>query len=185
MKSPDDVVPGEGSALEVACTPVTREALYELVRSEPMLKVAPRYGVSSSYLARICALLNVPRPHPGYRNKLAVGKAPKKPDLPDARPGDELVWARDRDQLKVKRPLPCPPARTRRRGITILEPCPDEHPLIRGAKSLFESVRLAHDSNYLKPAKKLLVDLTVTKTGLDKALSFANQLFLSMECVFR
>ena len=63
-------------------TPVTREALYELVWSEPMIKVAPRHGVSSSYLARICSLLNVPRPHPGYWNKLAVGKAPKKPDLP-------------------------------------------------------------------------------------------------------
>lgn len=162
-------------------TPVTREMLYELVWSEPMLKVAPRYGVSSSYLARICALLNVPRPQPGYWNKLTVGKAPEKPDLPDARPGDELVWSRDRDQLNVKRPLPRPPAITRRRRLKLIEPRPDEHPLIKGAKALFESGRLSHGSNYLKPAKKLLVDLTVSKTGLGKALSFANQLYLSFE----
>ena len=146
-----------------------------------MLKVAPRYGVSSSYLARICALLNVPRPQPGYWNKLAVGKAPKKPDLPDARPGDELVWLRDRDQLKVKRPLPRPPAIMRRRRPKLIEPCSDEHPLIKGAKPLFEAGPLSRDSGYLKPEKKLLVDLTVSKTGLDKALSFANQLFLSLE----
>jgi hypothetical protein len=164
-----------------ASTPVTREALYELVWSEPMIKVAPRYGVSSSYLARICALLNVPRPQPGYWNKLAVGRAPKKPDLPDARPGDELAWSRDRDQLKVKRPLPRPPAIRRRRKTKLIEPRPDEHPLIKGAKALFESAPLSRDSGYLKPAKKLLVDLTVSKTGLDKALSFANQLFLSLE----
>ena len=164
-----------------ASTPVTREALYELVWSEPMIKVAPRYGVSSSYLARICALLNVPRPQPGYWNKLAVGKAPKKPGLPDARPGDELVWSRDRDQLKVKRPLPRPPAITRRRRPKLIEPRPDEHPLINGAKALFEAGRLSRDSCYLKPYKQLLVDLTVSKTGLDKALTFANRLFLSFE----
>jgi hypothetical protein len=162
-------------------TPVTREALYELVWSEPMIKVAPRYGVSSSYLARICSLLNVPRPHPGYWNKLAVGKAPKKPDLPDARPGDELVWARDRDQLKVKRPLPRPPVKRQRRRHELIEPRPDKHPLIKGAKALFEAGRLSHNSIYLKPTKKLLVDLTVSKAGLDKALSFANQLYLSFE----
>ncbi|MHB8831963.1 MAG: hypothetical protein ACYC9V_02135 [Desulfobacteria bacterium] len=169
-----------------ASTPVTREALYALVWSEPMLKVAARYGVSSSYLARICALLNVPRPHPGYWNKLAVGKAPKKPDLPDARPGDELVWARDRDQLKVKSSLPRPPVKRQRMKHELIEPRPEKHSLINGAKALFDAGRLSHHSFYLKPAKKLLVDLTVSKSGLDKALSFANQLYLSFEsCGYR
>ena len=50
-----------------------------------------------------------------------------------------------------------------------------------GAKPLFETGRLSYHSEYLKPAKKLLVDLVVTKNGLDKALSFANQLFLALE----
>ena len=40
---------------------------------------------------------------------------------------------------------------------------------------------MSYDVGYLKPAKKILVDLAVTKTGLDKALAFANQLFLSLE----
>jgi hypothetical protein len=72
--------------------PLTREELYTLVWSEPMLKVSARYGVSSSYMARVCTLLNVPRPERGYWAKLAVGKAQPAPPLPDARPGDELVW---------------------------------------------------------------------------------------------
>jgi len=42
--------------------PITREALYDLVWAEPMLKVAARFGVSSSYMARVCTALNVPRP---------------------------------------------------------------------------------------------------------------------------
>lgn len=39
---------------------VTRETLYEEVWAEPMTKVAARYGVSSSFLARVCERLNVP-----------------------------------------------------------------------------------------------------------------------------
>lgn len=53
--------------------------------------------------------------------------------------------------------------------------------MIAGAKPLFEAGRLSYGVGYLKPAKKLLVDLTVSKTGLDKALAFANQLFLALE----
>ena len=49
------------------------------------------------------------------------------------------------------------------------------------SKGLFEKGRYKHETGYLKPDKKLLVDLIVTKPGLDKALSFANQLFLSFE----
>ena len=60
---------------------VTREALYELVWAEPMLRVAARFGVSSNYMARVCTLLNVPRPARGYWAKLAVGKAPEQPTL--------------------------------------------------------------------------------------------------------
>jgi hypothetical protein len=58
---------------------------------------------------------------------------------------------------------------------------PDEHPLIKGAKAHFEGGGLSYDVGYLKPPKKLLVDLAVTKTGLDKAFAFANHLFLSLE----
>ena len=89
-------------------TPLTREALYALVWSEPMLKGSVWYGVSSSYMARVCTLLNVPRPEPGYWAKLAVGKAPPIPPLPDPRPGDELVWSRDGEQANHQ---DCYPAR--------------------------------------------------------------------------
>ena len=78
----------------MATLSLTRQQLYELVWSEPMLKVAARYDVSSSYMARVCTLLNVPRPERGYWAKLAVRKAPPKPPLPEARPGDESVWSK-------------------------------------------------------------------------------------------
>ena len=51
---------------------VLREELYQLVWSKPMIKVAEQLGVSGSYMARVCTVLNVPRPERGYWAKLAV-----------------------------------------------------------------------------------------------------------------
>ena len=78
------------------------------------------------------------------------------------------------------RPLPCPPV-PGRKNRSKPAALPDEHPLIKGAKAHFEGGGLSYDVGYLKPPKKLLVDLAVTKTGLDKAFAFANHLFLSLE----
>lgn len=52
---------------------VDREKLYEQVWDEPMTKVAARYGVSTSFLARVCDRLNVPRPARGRRPRI-VGR---------------------------------------------------------------------------------------------------------------
>ena len=162
-------------------TALTRQALYDLVWSEPMLKVAAQFGVSSSYMARVCTLLYVPRPERGYWAKLAVGKAPKQPALLEPRPGVPLEWSRDGTPPKRARPLPKPPEKKRRKRHKTRTPLPDRHPLAADAKPLFEAGRLSYSAGYLKPAKRLLIDLAVTKTGLDKALSFANQLFLALE----
>ncbi len=51
---------------------MTREELYELVWSKPMTLVAKEFDLSSSYMARVCAALNVPRPERGYWAKLDV-----------------------------------------------------------------------------------------------------------------
>ena len=160
---------------------MTREALYALVWSEPMLKVAARYDVSSSYMARVCTLLNVPRPERGYWAKLAAGKTPPMPPLPDAQPGDHLVWSRDGNYVKAARPLPRPPSGALKRRARPKTERPSQHPLVEGAKDHFDAGRLSRETGYLKPAKKILIDLAVTKTGLDKALAFANQLFSRLE----
>ena len=89
-----------------------REELYELVWSTPMTKVAEKFEVSGSYLARVCTELRVPRPERGYWAKLAVGKAPQRPALPEPLPGDPVVWSWT-DELPAPampkpRPAPAP-----------------------------------------------------------------------------
>ena len=55
--------------------------------------------------------------------------------------------------------------------------------MIRGAKEHFENGRPVDDGAYLKPYKKLLVDVTASKAYLDKALDFANDLFNAFESI--
>ncbi len=174
----------DGNIREMALAgPVTREALYALVWSEPMLKVAARFGVSSSYLARVCTSLNVPRPERGYWAKIAVGKASPIPPLPEARPGDQLEWSRDGQPIKTTRPLPRPPsmAKERRRRVASISRS-GKHPLIEGVKAHFDAGRVSsYGSGHIKPYKKLLVDFVVSRACVDRALSFANTLFWKFE----
>lgn len=158
---------------------ITREELYRLVWSRPMTKVAEQFGVSGSYMARVCSVLQVPRPERGYWVKLAAGKASPPAPLPEALPGDQLVWSKNSglDALPERKPVTRRKPRARKTNQSITS----THALIRGAKTHFESGRPADDLDYLKPYKKLLVDVTASKAGLDKALAFANDLFNALE----
>lgn len=71
---------------------ISRDELYQLVWAEPMSRLAERFEVSGSYLARVCTSLNVPRRGRGYWAKLAVGKAPAKIPLPVYQAGDLQHW---------------------------------------------------------------------------------------------
>jgi hypothetical protein len=125
--------------------------------------------------------MNVPRPERGYWAKLAVGKAPKQPALPDIRHGDQAIWNRTGAPSAVSRPLPKPPIKRPKRKPAVAATIPAVHPLIQGAKEHFEVGRTSYWSKYLRPSKRNLVDLVVSKTGLEKALSFANVLFRELE----
>src|SRR6185295_5692385 len=43
-----------------------------------MTKVAAALHLSSSFLARVCAALNVPRPERGHWAKVAIGRTPQR-----------------------------------------------------------------------------------------------------------
>lgn len=157
---------------------IAREQLYEEVWAEPMVTVAARYNVSSSYLARVCERMNVPRPARGHWAKLAAGKpSPRKP-LPEPRPGDELSWSRDGDPPATYRPVRRNPSRPQRRvKRTAL---PEHHPLIVGTTKYFERVRETREG-YLRPYKRLMVDVFVTRPMVERTLHVANALFKEFE----
>ena len=158
---------------------ISREELYELVWTTPMTKAAEKFKVSGSYLARVCSALNVPRPERGYWAKLAFNKAPKRPLLPESRPGDQLSWHPGGELPQVPKPRPAtpasPPSAMSRRRVT------GTHELIREAKGHFDRGRTVEEGQHLRPYKRLLVDVTASRSGLEKALAFANDLFNALE----
>lgn len=145
-----------------------------------MVKVGEQFKVSGSYMARVCSVLRVPRPERGYWAKLAVGKAPEKPPLPEAQPGDQLTWSQDGGLQSPPRPnlLAPSPLRPRRQVSRVVT---GVHGLIRDAKGYYDDGYRVDEGQHLRPYKRLLVDVTASRTGLDKALAFANDLFNALE----
>lgn len=76
-------------------TRLTRQALYDLVWSEPLRIIAPRYGVSDVALGKACKRHKVPRPGVGYWAIKAAGHHVRKQPLPklaaDEAKLDEIV----------------------------------------------------------------------------------------------
>ena len=159
---------------------ISREGLYELVWSVPMTRVGEKFKVSGSYMARVCVTLRVPRPERGYWAKLAVGKAPKKPSLPDAQPGDQLSWSQGEVIQALPRPqLEALPPRPLRGKLP--RPVTGIHGLIRDTKGNYDTGYKVEEGQHLRPYKRLMVDVTASLAGLDKALAFANDLFNALE----
>lgn len=61
---------------------LTREELYELVWSKPMLHLAKELGISDRGLAKTCRRLNIPTPGIGYWAKLQHGQSVEREELP-------------------------------------------------------------------------------------------------------
>lgn len=59
-----------------------REKLYKEVWEEPLIKIAPRYGISDVALRKACVKLKIPLPGVGYWNKVKAGAKIKQPRLP-------------------------------------------------------------------------------------------------------
>lgn len=68
---------------------ISRQELYELVWSKPLTKLSREFGVSDSFLGRICRELRVPLPGMGYWRKVECGTAEQRPPLPEPDPGTE------------------------------------------------------------------------------------------------
>ncbi len=166
--------------------PVSRETLYQMVWQTPMLKLAERFGVSSSYMARVCTELRVPRPQRGYWARLEFGKAPPQPPLPEARLGDVSEWTpgetlgnSERTAARAKADAPgsvgvssSHAVKASRRSSSNVS----EHPLLIGIRTQLSNTRPS-DNGILRPFKRVLVDVVCSQANLDATIEAANGLF--------
>jgi hypothetical protein len=160
---------------------VSRETLYEEVRAEPLLKVAARHNVSSSFLTRVCRRMNVPCPPRGYWIRKPDGLRSKVPPLPSPEPGDELAWVRDGGAVP-RQPYPSPSTQKVRgaKGVPAQTDETGRHVHLIGIETLFENATVM-SNDYLRPSKRLLADLYATKKSLPQVIEAASKLYLHLE----
>jgi hypothetical protein len=66
---------------------ITRDELYRLVWSKPMIRLAEEFGLSDQGLSKICARHAIPKPPRGYWAKLEAGKKAELKPLPSCPKG--------------------------------------------------------------------------------------------------
>jgi len=169
---------GECSTTNNIETKISRETLYQEVWAEPMTTVAQKYEVSSSFLARICTRLNVPRPPRGYWAMYATGKRPKQPPLPEPLSGGELEWARYGEAKRAPLKLESKQLKSKHRKRSEL---PALHPLLEGFQERLNEGRESYFNPYIKPIKRLLPDIITSKKMANHTIDIANELYLSLE----
>jgi outer membrane murein-binding lipoprotein Lpp len=168
----------EREAIPSEAFEISREDLYEQVWVTPINHLAAKFGVSDFNLVQVCRALNVPRPPAGYWQKKAVGRAPPRPELPAAQPGNQLRWAKDK-------PFATPVKKRVRRAVdlttAIKSPKPARHPMLIGVEESFRKSRTTEENEFLRPYKQLLPDIVASETRLERALELANEIYRALD----
>jgi hypothetical protein len=159
---------------------ITREELYKQIWSEPATKLAQRYGVSSSYLARVCEGLNVPHPPRGYWARKVAGEKMPVPPLPSAGPGDPLSWEKGVAVMERLPSLQLPPEPAKAKGKHGAPKRPAHHPLVTAWRGLLEEAAMT-EAGYMAPRKKNVLDAFVTKAMIRAAGEALDALLVELE----
>ncbi|MDL2410830.1 hypothetical protein PY650_35920 [Rhizobium calliandrae] len=165
-------------------TTITRDELYALVWSVPGVEAATRLKITDSYLGHVCRALEVPKPSRGYWRSRDTDNAGAVPELPAAGPGTRRSWkkgdaigfARRRRPKKLKLSAP-----QKERPVLAPRMKDGSHELVRRAEDDFRTAQTGSDGYYLKPRRKLLVDIVTSAVGLDSCLRFASALYNRLE----
>jgi hypothetical protein len=74
---------------------ITRKELYELIWSEPTIKVAEKFQRSDVCLSKICKKYNIPKPPRGYWAKKNAGVSVKQIPLPKSNDNPVIFFGRN------------------------------------------------------------------------------------------
>lgn len=81
----------------------SREDLYNIVWSKPMMNLAEDFGISGRGLAKLCERLKVPVPPRGYWRKVSLGQRIKKTPLPSVEFSRYDLWKNQSELTDLER----------------------------------------------------------------------------------
>lgn len=153
-----------------------RHELYELVWSEPMSRLAQKYGFSDVWLAKICKKYDIPRPGRGYWARRQAGERVPVTRLPK-RADDPLIDIRIYPERprRDKEPRSNLFAGKVPKDIVVPDVLTDPHPfIIRTARILASSKE--DGTGILAPPKEHCLDVRVSRECVDRALRIMDTL---------
>src|SRR5205823_4703126 len=114
---------------------VRRGELYEQVWTEPVVKVAAKYGITGTALSKICRKAGIPVPPVGHWQRLQYGYTPERSPLP-------ALPNRASDVIRIEKrppnPVSSPEAQVEvareedeKNRIHVTERLAQPHPLVR------------------------------------------------------
>lgn len=165
--------------------PVDRETLYNEVWTEPVTVVAPRYGLSDVGLAKICRSLAIPIPSRGYWAKVKAGRTMGRAPLPKLKQSGSVATGLVKlppEKAAVREAARKTAARVRKEIPPM--PLPEEpsapHPLVVAASKRLRQRDGWLENPALRSAPKEVLNLSVTKDALDRALAIADVLLKAL-----
>jgi len=157
-----------------------RHELYTLVWSEPITRLARKYGFSDVWLAKICRKYNIPRPGRGYWARKKAGE--RVPIIRLPKPADNPV-------IEIITHPEKPKSSGERKGNPFVDRIPRKivvpaelthpHALIKETAQILASSR-ENDSGILTPSKGGGLDVRVSKECLDRALRIMDTLIKAL-----
>lgn len=163
----------------------TRQELYNLVWSTPMVKLAKEFGLSDVGLRKTCVRHDIPTPPLGYWAKLNFGKPAKKIPLgppaegvsdrvlvsvfPSAEVPDEIAQAATKARDRVQAPIVVPN-----------EPPARFHPLAQALKRALKSAK-PDDEGFLRVGGSGVLGADIGHANRDRAVLLVDTLFNALE----
>ena len=132
----------------------SREELYQLVWSEPLVRVAARFGISDVAVGKMCRRYKIPLPGRGYWRRIETGRTGRRTPLPEVAPPHTpavlLVTASDAAAARDRQEAPAASAQIAFEGqpanrILVDGEGPPRHPL---AKATLRELRASHVDDY-------------------------------------
>jgi hypothetical protein len=160
---------------------VSREDLYALVWSEPMSRLARRFGLSDVGLAKACTRMMIPVPCREYWAKKEVGRAPRPTRLPTL----PASAGADKREIHVRRreaPAAVEASREEPTAIEVVVPeiLSDPHPLVAKTVKAFRGGKSRHDG-YLMAKTPDCLAVHATMASIDRTMRIYDAVIKAIE----
>jgi hypothetical protein len=164
---------------------IERQELYDLVWSNPVIRIAKDLGVSDVAVGKICKKLNIPKPGLGYWAKKQAGKRVRQTPLPNPQPGDPETYTikgyRDSNQNPTSELIEKQKTfeSTGSNKIIVKKTLRNPHPLVKQTlqrKKAYDSASY-HEWNSLPPG----LSIAVGSQSFQRAIRIMDALLKAME----